>query len=110
MLTIELVRYGYNDTIHLAYHFTVLDLHFVIILTADGQKILENQKKIMSILHNLSNKHCTVMDVEEDVIDILPQKCTTLQELLDLDKRLKGDRVVKIGQDNLQKEEGAHGK
>ena len=51
------------------------------------------------------------MDVEEEVIDILPKKCTTLQELLDLDKRLKRrSRVVKIGQDNLQKEEGAHGK
>ena len=48
----------------------------------------------MFILHNLSNKHCTVMDVEEEVIDILPQKCTTLQELLDLDKRLKGDKEL----------------
>ncbi|XP_071795608.1 uncharacterized protein [Asterias amurensis] len=54
----------------------------------DGQRILENQEKIISILETMEFKH--PVDVEEEIRDILPSKCSTIQELLDFDEQLKG--------------------
>ena len=69
--------------------------------TADGQKILANQKRIMELLEEIRRRPgtgSTMDDLEEEILDVLPSRCKTLEEFKGLDRRISSTQTSTLAE------------